>query len=285
MLSIFPAYPRTPIKPLRSLPHFSGNKDKDYSHLRKATERANLYGAEEYRYSRKASDPHLAEILRRFLKKNDTILEIGCNTGNNLLPLGKRYKAYGVDLDRGFVRQLNESAARKRLGRRVCAEQWDMAEDGSQPPKWPDLRGKCGAIYAVHVLSHFSDDALRDLVTKLKPYLKPGGVFVATIINPSKHRDPLSKYQEIHRVLIGFHSHPPDVVDQAFEGFELVRDYSRPFKPGELTGWCLPEDRLRWVVYQLPGFEPKSSEARFSFSAFMAEMRSRLGCWMNRSES
>ena len=57
--------------------------------------------------SRSEADVHLRRVLDHFLKKDDTILEIGCNRGNNLFPLSQKYKVYGLDLDEHLVNEIN----------------------------------------------------------------------------------------------------------------------------------------------------------------------------------
>jgi SAM-dependent methyltransferase len=280
------------------LPRFLGNKYRDYSYLHDCNNRAHQYGTLTYFRSRHGSDPHLGNILKHFLKRDDIVLEVGCNTGNNLLPLGKRYKAYGVDLEKPLVDRLNAVAKQKGLKHRVKAAQWDMAEDGSQPPKWPRLWGKCKAIYGVHVFSHFSEQSFIDTIGKLKPYLAPGGIFIATIIDPpaaditNPQDQVFNEYHEFVRAkcpdtLAGFQSHRPEVVEQAFQGMVPVKEFSRPFYRGELKGWALPEGRIRWVVYQLPkvqGQEIKPKKVS-CFSALVSGMLSRLGCLGSQSEA
>lgn len=245
-----------------ALPHFSGELESDTTNLspkKHADHRSIAYSRFA---SREASDDYLSHVLGRFLKKDDTILEIGCNSGNNLLALGKQYKMYGLDLDGKLVNQLNASAQAQGLEKRVKSAQCDIVEDQPLPSNWPDLKGKCKAIYAVHTLSHFSDDGLKKLVQKLKPYLAPGGVVMVTIIDPEaqaissrKQTGLLKIVQEVKgrpAIAGGLESHDSSVVSEAFKDFRLVKAYSRPFESGELKHWRLPESRLRWAVYQLP---------------------------------
>ena len=246
-----------------TLPRFTGNQDRDYTDLFLKSARNH---ASQRTYSlalgRSKPDPHLVDTLDHFLEPNDIVLEIGCNEGNNLLALGKKYNVYGLDLAKNCVDRLNSSAETQGLKDRVHAAQWDIAEDGTLPPEWPDLRGQCKAIYAVHTLSHFSEKGLKDLVQKVKPYLAPGGIFVVTILDPETpaKKDSNSikwlmsfckRMYDLSDLNAGFVSHTQSTVDEAFKEFKLIKEYSRPFKANELVQFVLPENRLRWAVYQV----------------------------------
>lgn len=256
MPSISNIYPST-INTHRRLT-FAGNKDRNYAELR--SNQQTDHATSDYFSSRTIADSHIDKVLKSFLNKDDIVLEIGCNRGNNLLPLGHKYRAYGLDLEKHFVDDVNSEAQSQGLGGRVQASQWDIAEDGSLPPEWPDLKGKCKAIYAVHTLSHFSDSGLKDIVQKLKPYLAPGGVFITTIIDPETKANADPEYRNWYNMLKnymtdingGFQSHKKSVVNDAFKDFHMLKEYSRPFEDGELQLWKLPQSRLRWAVYQLP---------------------------------
>ena len=226
---------------------------------------SDYYDTVSYLPGRNRPDPYLMEWMKQCVKPGDTVLELGCNSGNNLLPLAKRgAHAYGVDISQTCIDELLDTAGFLGMGKNVQAKVWDFG-GGQLPPEWDHLKGNLKAINAVHVFSHFSDRALIDTVQRFSDYLAPGGIFVASIIAPeqsegqSKSRIPSGDYDYLnHRDLesdvtdlqAGFQSHSQSVVNAAFGKLEKVEE--RKFQRKENGYWILPESRLRWVVYRKP---------------------------------
>jgi Methyltransferase domain len=179
-------------------------------------------------------------------------LELGCNTGNNLLPLMSKYETFGVDIGHMQIRWLIKEAEKKEGSYPFHAALWDFAENGDLPPEWGDMRGKFKAINAIHVMSHFPDKVFIKTMQKMQDYLAPGGIIVLTIIDP-KGQSRILSYSKLYsessrRTLVGLNTHSQAVLEQAFMGMKNIE--SRPFMFGELKRWRLPARALRWVVYQ-----------------------------------
>ena len=259
----------------KALPHFKGNQDGDYNEVYGkdgAYGSTPLYETHGQLKELGPADPYLQTLIQKLVPPGAPILELGCNQGNNLLPLAsKGYPVYGLDLEQSLLTRLQSNAEKQGIHPdNIRVQRWDFAENGDTP--WLQMKGQFKAIYAVHVLSHLRAPQLIKTMQALQEQLAPGGVMICSIIDddPSKRgglRYSLnkkftdkwenSKYAErtgLHTsdVHMGFVHHSQEDVDQAFEGLDLLREYSRPFHKGEKGKWALPEKRLRWVVYQKP---------------------------------
>jgi SAM-dependent methyltransferase len=229
-------------KPMR----FGSNQDGNYDSLynRSCTDHA----TQPYRTLRTfiSPDSHILDVVQMSANPGEAVVELGCNAGNNLLPLAERgYRAYGVDLCKDALNTLKEDAKKLGIQDKTHVEQWDFAEAGSLPPKWDHLKGKVKALFAVHVLSHLSGSCLEKTMQGLQQYLAPGGVIIASIIAPSGA--PRSQYH----LNSGYAEHDDQTLNRAFKGLQKVMPFSRRFERGKdsLT-WTLPFKRLHWVVYQ-----------------------------------
>jgi SAM-dependent methyltransferase len=100
------------------------------------------------------------EILRRYTKPGDMILDAGCGMGELLEPLTDRQRS-GLDLSAGYV----EIARSKGID----AEVGDLEH-------MPYADGAFAAVVAVDVLEHVLD--LNAVVAEMLRVLRPGGVFV-----------------------------------------------------------------------------------------------------------
>ena len=110
--------------------------------------------------------PYADDIKKRFLKKNDFVLEIGSNDGVMLQFFKKSYKILGVDPSTNVViRALKRGIATlpefftKKLSKQISKE-------------W----GKAKVIYANNCIAHLNN--LRDVMEGVESLLKDDGVFV-----------------------------------------------------------------------------------------------------------
>lgn len=226
---------------------FKCNQDKDYSILARKG-RADYAVRNYIQFDRRTTpDTYLLDIIKQHLKPGDPILELGCNHGNNLLPLAKQgYSLYGVDISKEVLETI-EAKIRKEphLEKQIRLAQWDFGENGDVP--WPEIRNRFKAIVSVHVLSHFSAAHLIKTMQRIQDYLAPGGLMIVTIIKPGAKSTIAPEY----RLLGGYIEHDDATVEKAFAGLQRL-EASRPFKPGELTVWKLPEKQIEWLVFQKP---------------------------------
>ena len=115
--------------------------------------------------------PYADDIKKRFLKKNDFVLEIGSNDGVMLQFFKKSYKILGVDPSTNVViRALKRGIATlpefftKKLSKQISKE-------------W----GKAKVIYANNCIAHLNN--LRDVMEGVESLLKDDGVFIFTTPN------------------------------------------------------------------------------------------------------
>ena len=163
---------------------FLGNASRQYPELFTPN---GTHGTQDYTRltPRLSADAFLQQELEKYIKPGDLILEIGCNRGNNLIPLSKKYAAYGLDLQAPLLKELQEKARVSHLQFNPQTAVWDFAENGTLPPEWEHLQGKLKAIYAVQVVSHLTTKSLQDAFKNLcKHYLAPGGVVILTNTEP-----------------------------------------------------------------------------------------------------
>ncbi len=262
-------HPKEPQKNQKTSIQFCGNDNGIYDELRLGLDVDHATQSYSDIASRRSGDAYLQEILQRILPTNKRqanqtgvgpLVELGCNRGNNLIPLAKMgYDLYGVDLDEDLLKDLARNISNSPYEDRVQLAQWDFGEKGDLPwqgeinranPKGLNLLGKVKAFYSVHVLSHFSSEGLQRTIQGLKHFLAPGGYFIATVIQKSGP-EFLSFLSPDQRVRSGFVEHTPLDMAMAFQGLEET-SYSRPFKKGELDKWKLPEEKLHWRVFRKP---------------------------------
>lgn len=262
-------HPKEPKQTQRKSLQFCGNENGHYDELRHGLDVDHASQCYRDVASRRSGDAYLQEILKRILPTNQKkgnhnqigpVVELGCNRGNNLIPLAKMgYEIYGVDLDDDLLKDLARNVSHRPYEDKVHLAQWDFGEKGDLPwngetnrsnPKGLNLLGKVKAFYSVHVLSHFSSEGLQRTIQGLKQFMAPGGYFITTIIQKSGP-EFLSFLSPDQRIRSGFVEHTPLDMAMAFQGLEET-SYSRPFKKGELDRWKLPEEKLHWRVFRKP---------------------------------
>lgn len=242
--------------PVRPGPRFAGNADKNYMALYDQKRRHATHGTAHYGLSpgRWDPDPFVLDTLHQYLKPQDAVLELGCNTGNNLLAMAKTYTAYGVDLESLLLDHAKRQANVLLLKEKVNVAQWDFAESGHLPPQWDHLKGKLKAIVAVQTLGHLtSPQFIKAMQTLTQNYLAPGGIVVFTNLRPSREQSPVT-----NAIYSGGHPHSSKTLARAFKGLKPL--LQKPFAPGEggLEHWTDPitnflvAPHMSWHVYQKP---------------------------------
>jgi SAM-dependent methyltransferase len=117
----------------------------------------------------------LAEVFRRYARSPvETILDLGCGTGNHSLPLSRRgYAVTGVDRSPAMLERARQKAAAESSGGRAPVFQQGDAHD-------LDLGRTVDAalmMFAVLGYQLTNDDVSASLAT-VRRHLSPGGLFV-----------------------------------------------------------------------------------------------------------
>ena len=116
--------------------------------------------------------------LARLLTEGDggpLLLEIGCGTGNTLLPLlqaNPLARGLACDLSPLAVELVSERLRRENLCDRASAFVWDVAEP---PPAEARTGGGADACLAIFTLSALAPEALPRALAHLRSCLRPGG--------------------------------------------------------------------------------------------------------------
>lgn len=58
-------------------------------------------------------------LIKKYLKLNSKVLDIGCGSGRALLVLSKNYEMYGIDISRGMVALARRNLQRKKLKAKI----------------------------------------------------------------------------------------------------------------------------------------------------------------------
>lgn len=123
------------------------------------------------------------EILK--VQENDTILDIGCGTGELLkyFPNNISYKYIGIDLNEKYIEQ-----ARKRhkdKGTFFCGEISTTFQF--------DFEHKFDKIFAFALLHHLDDDIIDSMLQKVVKLLKPDGIFCTIDPTFAPNQSPIAK--------------------------------------------------------------------------------------------
>jgi SAM-dependent methyltransferase len=235
-------------------PRFKGNQDGDYSTIiNPAKTAAGLTHASNDSYDRyegrPTADPFVLDAIQKYVPPGSTIVELGCHTGNNLEEVDDtRNPAIGIELSAAAVQKAQDRIIKKKK-QNTDVVQWDFAEDGTLPPQYDHLKGKIGAIFAVQVLPHLTDDCLITTMQKLKDYLAPGGVIIITNLV-----DAPWKHNRLNAQLMGGGlPHSEAVIRQAFQGMKKID--GRTFQHHEPAfSWYRRypslEDKIQWYVFR-----------------------------------
>lgn len=223
-----------------------GNADRDFSLVFAARKEATHASLADYAANTKA-DLYVFQLANKFVPAGGKVLDLGCNAGNNALPLASRFEVFGVDLNADFLDCVAGAAAQLGFSKNLHLSMWDVGENGDLP--WPDMDRSFGAIVATHFFSHFTSDHFIRTVHALRRYLAPGGVMITTIMKAFELE--LSEAESnLPPTNLGIVTHCDEVIEKAFSGMIRTAD-CRLLRAEELV-WPLALTNHWWLVYQEP---------------------------------
>lgn len=118
---------------------------------------------------------YIHQLLQTHAPKTQSILELGCGTGNHAQLLAKQgYNVYGVDLSSEMLRQFSDRISQlpKELASQLTFSQGDIRNIRIN-------RQFDAVISLFHVISYqTTNEDLQAAFTTAKAHLKPGGVFI-----------------------------------------------------------------------------------------------------------
>jgi SAM-dependent methyltransferase len=123
---------------------------------------------------------HMVSRIAGLLGVNgkSVVLSLGCGVGDTELLLAPRVgRVVGIDLAPSGVRQARADAARMGIGNAEFLEGAFEDIEGLPP---------ADGVMAIFFLHHLPDAVLAELPERIKPLLKPGGVFYS--LDPSRQR-------------------------------------------------------------------------------------------------
>ena len=232
----------------------------------------------------------LWESYLRLFKPGQRVLDLACGTGTDAIFLAQHgLRVTGMDVSPGMLEQLRLKAARLRLDGLIETCAWDLNRLGA----WSSAPFD-GILSAFAGLNTLPD--LAGLAAESARLLKPGGFFVAHLLNRSSLPDWLRllrrrRWREafhpgrqdtlqvtIGEVAVTHYLHDPGLAYRFFEEqFHLRRAYSlgwlRPLEPSPRLSPALLE-RLGRLERPLSGMWPFLQWGRF----FVLEMQKRAGC-------
>lgn len=129
-----------------------------------------------------AVDEKEMRFVASLLRGRESILDIGCGTGNKTVLLGGSARITGVDGDPGMIERARADNAR----RNVTYALLDMAElDGHFPPGSFDA-----AVCLGNTLAHLAGlEAIMAMCRAVRGLLTPGGAFVCQVLNYARILD------------------------------------------------------------------------------------------------
>jgi SAM-dependent methyltransferase len=160
--------------------------------------------------SRVTDDPRLdwLERLVARLPEGAEVVELGCGNGTiETRELASRYRLTGVDLS---TEQLRRARARVPEATFVRADLTTVEFD----------RSSLDAVCAFYVLNHVPRDLLPGLFARVHDWLRPGGLFLATL----GARDLEGWHGEWLGVPMYFSGHDPGRNRELLGAFELLDD-------------------------------------------------------------
>ena len=194
-------------------------------------------GAEYERWSAKANDPARERYLRVVLNglpEGAAVLDLGCGSGKLLTRrLAERFRVTGVDLSSRMV----------ELARRNVPSATFIRADMASVEFPPDhFAGVC----AFYSLTHLPPEDLPVLLRKVQGWLKPGGLFVASM---GTGEDPGSVENDwVGGVTMYFAGHAAEKNRELVEGAGLRIVSARPEAVREEGGSVT----FLWVVAEKP---------------------------------
>ncbi|MBK9191974.1 MAG: class I SAM-dependent methyltransferase [Crocinitomicaceae bacterium] len=115
------------------------------------------------------------KLLKRWLKSNKNVLDLGCGTGR-FLDLASQGSDFSDEMLRIAGKKYPEKLLHHAAGSSIPAENDSL-----------------DAVFSMHVFMHLSQSDIQDIVNEVYRVLKPGGTFIFDF--PSSKRRNLVKYK------------------------------------------------------------------------------------------
>jgi SAM-dependent methyltransferase len=167
----------------------------------------------------------LAKLADR-LPNHALVVELGCGNGTaETQELARRFRLTGIDLSAEQLRR-----ARERVPEATFV-QGDLTSVEFAP-------GTLDAVCAFYVLNHVPRDLLSELFARVRTWLKPGGLFLATL-----GASDIENWQgEWLGVPMYFSGYEPEQNRELLASFDIVAD--------EVVSICEPEGAVtfHWVL-------------------------------------
>lgn len=140
----------------------------------------------------------LAEIV----KKNDTVIEVGCGTGKYLKHLESIFKneikLYGIDITKETIINITQ----KNVGSDVILIIGDFIKNESFHKEQFDF------IYSIATLQHFPFFRLNTLFNKIEKHLKRGGkAYIVFAPKRNRHSNFINNFLDFN-----FTAHDPEII-------------------------------------------------------------------------
>lgn len=198
----------------------------------------NRIGVEYERWSEGATDyarEHYARVLLDGLPEGAAVLDLGCGSGELLTRrLAERFHVTGVDLSSHMV-----DLARRNVPNAAFVH-GDMASIGFPAQSF-------GGVCAFYSLTHLPPEELPNLLHRVAAWLRPGGLFVASMGNGA---DPGSVQDDwVAGVPMYFASYTAEKNEELVQEAELCVASARLETVHEQGG----DVTFLWVVARKPG--------------------------------
>ena len=180
-----------------------------------------IYAILEGRFEKKLREKGLALLA---IQKGETVLEIGFGTGYSLVEIvksiGKRGKAYGIDLTPGMVKLAQRRLAKEKLIKRAELYEGDARE-------MPYENNQFDAVYMASTLELFDTPDIPIVLAEIKRVLKPNGRLGVISMPKEGYEDSivLGFYEWIYRTFPKYASCRPIYIEESVRGavFEIIK--------------------------------------------------------------
>lgn len=154
--------------------------------------------------------------------KEPHVLEIGCGDGRDAEEIMKRTPHYiGFDISEELI---------KLARQRVPSAQFDVADAVTYPyPKGLDV------VYAFASLIHLSQEEMKEVFTKVRAALNPGGVFYMSLKFSEQYREGVEKDRYGTRQF--YYYSPGDIIRLAGDDYEVLAANKSDFSTGTGVKW------------------------------------------------
>lgn len=180
-------------------------------------------------------DPRYFEVIDAVFAGAETILDVGCGSGRDLLHLLSRGKnAVGVDASASMLEEA------RALLRRQGYPPKERLFEGALPKLAPVADASFDAVLCSGVIMHLPEESIFDAVYGLKRVLRPNGVLLVSIPENRPNVNPATRRDEGGRLYTDL---PSAKLQLLFErvGFALERS--------ELCRDGLGRDGIRWRTF------------------------------------